>query len=108
MFLGWFWSGAVLVSVLFALFLSRGGAMTAALLDGSAQGMGLCISMAGPLALWAGLGKLLDRVGMTELLAKALSPVLGRLIPATRSDRELVSYRGKNICLECVRNMGKY
>ena len=97
MFLGWFWSGSVLVSVLFALFLSRGGAMTAALLDGSAQGVGLCISMAGPLALWAGLGKLLDRVGMTELLAKALSPVLGRLIPASRSDRELAKHLSANV-----------
>ena len=24
------------------------------------------------------------------------------------SSRELVSYRGKNICHECIRNMGKY
>ena len=24
------------------------------------------------------------------------------------SARDLVSYRGKNICQECVRNMGKY
>lgn len=24
------------------------------------------------------------------------------------SSRELVSYRGKNICQECIRNMGKY
>ena len=97
MFLGWFWSGAVLVSVVFALILNRGGELTAALLDGAAQGVGLCVSMAGPLALWAGLGKLLDRVGLTELLAKALSPVLGRLIPATRSDRELAKQLSANV-----------
>ena len=24
------------------------------------------------------------------------------------SSRELASYRGKNICQECIRNMGKY
>ena len=24
------------------------------------------------------------------------------------SSRELVSYRGKNICQECIRSMGKY
>ena len=97
MFLGWFWSGAVLVSVVFALILNRGGELTAALLDGAAQGVSLCVSMAGPLALWAGLGKLLDRVGLSELLAKALSPVLGRLIPASRSDRELAKHLSANV-----------
>ena len=97
MFLGWFWSCAVLVSVVFALILNRGGELTAALLDGAAQGVSLCISMAGPLALWAGLGKLLDRVELTELLAKALSPVLGRLIPASQSDRELAKQLSANV-----------
>ena len=97
MFLGWFWSGAVLVSVFFALFLNRGGALTAALVEGAAQGAALCVSMAGPLALWAGLGKLMDRVGVTAVLAKVLSPLLGRLFPATRTDRELAKQLSANV-----------
>ena len=97
MFLGWFWSGAVLVSVLFALFLNRGGALTAALAEGAAQGAALCVSMAGPLALWAGLGKLMDRVGVTAVLARVLSPILLRLFPATRPDRELAKQLSANV-----------
>ena len=39
MFLGWFWSGAVLVSVVFALIFNRGGELTAEALSEAAKGL---------------------------------------------------------------------
>lgn len=97
MFLGWFWAGSVLCATLFSLFLNRGGEITAALLEGAAQAAELCIAMAGPLALWAGLGKLMDRVGLTGMLARLLSPLLGRLFPASRDDPELARQLSANM-----------
>ena len=97
MFLGWFWTGSVLCAVFFAFFTKSGGAVTAALLDGAANAVSLCLAMAGPLALWAGLGKLMERVGLTALLARLLSPILGRLFPRSRSDAELAGHLSANV-----------
>ena len=91
------WAGAVIASVFFAFFGGRGAETTAALLSGAAKGVELCITMAGPLCLWAGLGKLMDRAGLTEKLAKLLSPVLGRLFPASREDPELAKHLSGNV-----------
>ena len=97
MFLGWFWAGAVLLGTVFAVWTGRGGETAAAVTEGAVKAVELCLSMAGPLALWAGLGKLMERVGLTDALAKLLSPVLGRLFPASRGDPELAGQLSGNV-----------
>lgn len=97
MFLSWFWAGSILIAVFFSLFSGTGSKTVAAVLSGAESAVSLCITMAGPLALWAGLGKLMDRVGMTAALSKALSPVLGRLFPQSRTDAELSKHLSANV-----------
>lgn len=97
MFLTWFWAGAVIAAAVFSLLNGRGGQTASALLDGAAQGVQLCIAMAGPLCLWAGLGKLMDMVGLTERLSGLLRPILGRLFPESRQDRELARHLSANV-----------
>ena len=97
MFLGWFWAGAVLLGTVFAVWTGRAGEAAAAVTEGAVNAVELCIAMAGPLALWAGLGRLMERVGLTDGLAKLLSPVLGRLFPASRTDPELAGQLSANV-----------
>ena len=97
MFLGWFWACAVICGTVFVLVNGRAGAVSAASVEGAARAVELCISMAGPLALWAGLGRLMDRTGLTDILAKVLSPVLARLFPQFREDRELAGQLSANV-----------
>ena len=97
MFLGWFWACAVICGVVFVLVNGRAEAVSAAAVDGAARAVELCISMAGPLALWAGLGRLMERTGLTDILAKVLSPVLARLFPQFREDRELAGQLSANV-----------
>ena len=97
MFLGWFWAGAVLLGTVFAAWTGRGGDAAAAVTEGAVKAVELCIAMAGPLALWAGLGKLMERMGLTAVLAKLLSPILSRLFPASRTDRELAGQLSGNV-----------
>ena len=97
MILSWFWVGAVLVGALFSIVTDSGAETAAALTDGAVQAVQLCISMAGPLALWAGLGTLMDRVGLTAILARCLSPVLGRLFPSFQKDPELARHLSGNV-----------
>ena len=97
MFLTWFWAVAVIAAAFFSLLTGRGGQCASALLDGAAQGVQLSITMAGPLCLWAGLGKLMDRVGLTDLLSGLLHPILGRLFPESRKDPELSRHLSGNV-----------
>ena len=97
MFLGWFWAGAILLATFFAAWTGHGAETAAALTEGAGKAVELCVAMAGPLALWAGLGKLMDRVGLTAVLARILSPVLGRLFPRCRTDPELAKHLSGNV-----------
>lgn len=97
MVMTWFWAGAVLTAAVFAVLSGTGAETTAALLDGAARGVELCITMAGPLCLWAGLGKLMDKAGLTAQLSKLLRPVLGRLFPSSRTDAELANALSANV-----------
>ena len=96
MFLSWFWVGAVILSVLFSVLTGRGGA-AAAVTEGAVRAVELCIAMAGPLALWAGLGRLMERVGVMDVLARLLSPILSRLFPDSRVDPELAGQLSANV-----------
>ena len=97
MFMSWFWGMCVLVSVCFAFFSGTGAATTAALLSGAESAIGLCVGLAGPLALWAGLGKLMERTGLSSGLARLLSPILGWLFPKSRTDPELAGHLSANV-----------
>ena len=97
MFLSWFWIGSMLIGAAFAAMTDSGAEAAAALTGEAVQAVQLCISMAGPLALWAGLGKLMDRVGLTTVLAKGLRPILGRLFPSFRQDPELAKQLSGNV-----------
>ena len=97
MFMSWFWGICVLVSVCFAFFSGTGAQTTAALLSGAGSAVELCVAMAGALALWAGLGKLMERTGLSGALARLLSPVLGWLFPKSRTDLELAGHLSANV-----------
>ena len=97
MFLGWFWACAVIAGTVFAMVNGRGGEAAAAVTEGAVNAVELCIAMAGPLALWAGLGRLMERVGVMDVLARLLSPILSRLFPDSRVDPELAGQLSANV-----------
>ena len=97
MFMSWFWGICVIISACFAFFCDRGAQTTAALLSGAGSAVELCVRLAGSLALWSGLGKLMERTGMTDVLAKLLSPALGWLFPQSRTDPELAGQLSANV-----------
>lgn len=97
MVMTYFWAGAVVIAVCFSLSTGSGSTATAALLAGAVQGVELCIAMAGPLCLWAGLGKLMDKAGLTDALARLMMPILRRLFPSCRTDPELARHLSGNV-----------
>lgn len=72
--------------------------MSAAALEGAKSGITLTIAIAGPLCLWSGVGRLMQQLGLTQKLAKLLSPLLWRLYPSAKDDPLLAGALGANVC----------
>ena len=89
MVMSWIWTGMILVSIFCAALLGRGTALAAAVVQGAQAGVTLTVSMAGSLCLWTGVGRLMDRAGLTRILARLLRPLLARVFPGTRTDAAL-------------------
>ena len=98
MLMSWIWTGMVAVSLLAAAILGNGTTLSAAVANGAQAGAALAISMAGSICLWTGVGKLMERAGLTGILSKFLRPILGRLFPSSKSDAQLENSLSANIC----------
>lgn len=98
MVLTWVWTLFVVIAAGFAVVRGQGAAVTSAALEGARSGIELTVAIAGPLCLWAGVGKLMEQLGLTGKLAKLLSPLLKRLFPKSKSDSELAGAISANVC----------
>lgn len=85
-------------SVLCSLITGRGQALSVGVMQGAQMGITLAISIAGSLCLWAGVGRLMEKIGLTAALASLLRPVMERLFPSTRENRQLAGSLSANIC----------
>ncbi len=92
------WTMITGICIFCALLTGRGGALSAAVPEGAAAGVQLAVSIAGSLCLWSGVGALMNKTGVTELLSQLLMPVLGRLFPSVREDPLLRSTLSANVC----------
>lgn len=98
MVMSWIWVGILGLSLICALVLDNGSALAAAVPQGAQAGVTLAVSIAGSICLWSGVGKLMERAGMTRLLSKLLSPILRKLFPSTQKDELAAHYLCANIC----------
>ena len=86
------------LSLFFALLQGRGAQLSAAVANGAQAGITLALSLSGSLCLWTGVGRLLERTGLTRALSRLLRPFLHRIFPETRHDPELSGHLSGNIC----------
>lgn len=98
MVMSWVWAALVCASVICAAVNGRASVLSAAVMQGAQSGVALAISIAGSLCLWAGIGRAMERSGLTEKLSRLLRPVMRRLFPSTREDSALAGALSTNIC----------
>lgn len=96
--MNWIYAAALAVSLAAALIGGNGPALGASLLAGAGAGIRLGLTLAGPLCLWSGVGRLMDRVGVSDVLARLLRPLLARLFPELRQDPALSRDLSGNVC----------
>lgn len=98
MVMSWVWAVLVATSVVCAAVGGRAAALSAAVMQGAQAGVTLAISIAGSLCLWAGIGRTMEKLGLTAVLARLLRPAMKRLFPSTREDAALSGALSANIC----------
>lgn len=98
MVMSWIWTGILVISVMASLLLGNGNALASAVPKGAQAGLELAFSLAGSICLWSGVGKLMEKAGLTTLLARCFSPLLGRIFPSFRRDPILAGHLSSNVC----------
>lgn len=96
--MSWIWTGILFLSVLCAILQGRGGELAAAVPQGAQAGVTLALGISGSMCLWMGIGKLMERTGVTRALSRLMMPLLARLFPTCRKDPTARHYLSANIC----------
>lgn len=91
------WVGMIVISLVCGLLTGNGEAVGAAAVSGAAQGVELCLSMAGLLCLWTGVMEVMRRCGLAARLSQLLRPLLRRLFPSFAADKEVMDAVSANI-----------
>lgn len=86
------------LSVSASLLLGNGDALASSVLQGAQSGISLALSIAGSICLWSGVGKLMERIGITNALSRLLRPLLWRVFPKSHEDSILAGHLSGNIC----------
>lgn len=71
----------IIISILTAFFTGRTSEVCSALMDGAGEGVTLSISLMGIMCLWTGIMNIAQNTGVTDFVAKLLSPLMKILFP---------------------------
>lgn len=98
MLMGYMWALIVLLSVAFGAYTEQISAVSAATAQGAQSGITVALSIAGSICLWSGVGNLMEKAGLTNILSRLLSPILNLLFPKSKQDPQLRRDLSANIC----------
>ncbi|MGN1094961.1 MAG: nucleoside recognition domain-containing protein [Eubacteriales bacterium] len=79
--LGKIFSVMCATSFLFAAIEGRMNELSSAVIDGASRAITLSIALAGMMGLWCGVMRVLQKAGITRLVAKIISPILRIAFP---------------------------
>lgn len=98
MVMSWIWCIGIGLSFICAGLTGNGSALATGVLSGAQNGVALAISLAGSICLWAGVGKLMEKIGIQGALSRLMGPFLRRIFPSSGKDPQLAGYLSGNIC----------
>lgn len=76
----------LILSIAAGILLGNMAEVSAAAMEGASEAVTVILSLAGPLCLWSGVGKLMQDSGLRAHLSRLLRPLLGRLFPELKED----------------------
>lgn len=97
MAMSFIWTTMVLLAVICAVLNGQTGTLAAAAMEGAQAALTVGLSIAGPLCLWSGFGRLLHRSGLGSRLTRFLQPILHRLFPQSFQDKDAAESISANV-----------
>lgn len=85
------------ISLICGAFSGKMAEVSAGAMAGCESAVTLALKIAGPICLWCGVGELMRRSGLRDLLGRFLSPLLGRIYPELRKNRDGFSALSANV-----------
>ncbi len=95
--MGWAWCIMLGLSIAAAVFHGNLAILTPSAMEGAANAVTLCISLAGSLCLWSGVAKVMESAGLIEKMGNILRPIFRRLFPQASRDRITLGYLTANV-----------
>ena len=95
--ISYLWTAMILASLIFGVLTGSASAVSAAAMEGASTAVTVVLSLAGPMCLWCGVGELMRRSGLREKLSRILAPLLGRIFPKLRKNRDGFSALSANV-----------
>lgn len=95
--ISYLWTGMVLAALIFGILSGSTEQVSAAAMEGAQTAVTVVLSLAGPMCLWCGVGELMRRTGLREKLGGLMAPLLGRIFPKLRQDRDGFSALSANV-----------
>ncbi len=95
--LSFIWALMLFLSLGAGALLGNMEAVSSAAMEGASEAVTVVLSLAGPLCLWSGVGKLLENSGLRDKLTCLLRPLLGRLFPELHDNPQGFSALSANV-----------
>lgn len=95
--LNYLWAAMIAIGIIYAAFTGNLESITNAALDSAGEGISLCITTAGVMALWMGLMEIAQQAGLVTKLTRGIEPALNFLFPRIPRGHKAREYIAANI-----------
>lgn len=95
--MNYLWPALILLSIVYAFLTQNTTAVSDAVFSSLEDAVTLTLKMLGMLCFWSGMMQLAEKSGLTQKIARALSPLLRHLFPEIKNDKEAQSAISMNI-----------
>ncbi|MGL4571484.1 MAG: nucleoside recognition domain-containing protein [Clostridium sp.] len=86
--INYIWFAMIFFGIIFALITGNADKITEAIVSGSGNTVTFVIELAGIMCFWCGVMKVAEKSGLTQILAKALRPILKKLFKDAAKDEK--------------------
>ncbi len=85
--LNYIWAVMMIVAVIFSIFTGKISELSASIMSGAENAVAMTISLMGIMCFWTGIMNIAENTGVTDIIAKLLSPVTKILFPKLKDKR---------------------
>lgn len=93
----WIFGGMIVLSVVFAFATGNAAEVSNAALNECQNAVQFLLVLLGSMCLWGGFLKIAEKSGLTQIIAKVLSPITRLLFPSLKKDSKAMTAISMNI-----------